>query len=125
MKSASPQVGNAILKLHSEACDYQLDALAYQTKCTCLLHVRKFVTFCTYFHFDAREPIELTVCLYTAMLDRTVQVSTVSDYLKGLKDFTSCATSQGLQTLCAGTNCTDIGRASRAGTKPAATRSSR
>jgi hypothetical protein len=81
-------VGRLLAGLHEESCTFQAASLAESTKRQYSYHVAYFAKFCVALGLEHEfaEPSETTVCLYCALLARSVKATTVRQYLKGLKD---------------------------------------
>ena len=82
-------VHQSLADLLARACEIQQEALAGSTKSQYSLHVRWFAEFCVVakcVHCFG-QPSEHLVMAYATYLFQTVKAATVTQYLKGLKEF--------------------------------------
>jgi hypothetical protein len=76
-------------KLWTEVCTYYGHALATSTQQQYGNHVKWFAAFCLANGFDFSNPTESDVMMYCAFQAREVKYTSVTQYLKGLRDFYS------------------------------------
>ena len=72
--------------LWREVCTFYSTALARSTVVQYDFHVKNFAAFCLATDSNFEKPLEYEVMMYVALLARSYPASTVSQYLKGLKD---------------------------------------
>jgi hypothetical protein len=75
-----------LLAAYTEACGFQAQALAASTTAQYHAHVRYFAEFCVITQGPFERPPEKFVCAYVAYLARSLRPSSVTQYLKGLRD---------------------------------------
>ena len=76
-----------LAELHEEAQYYQDASKAASTQKQYAFHLKQFRLFCAYVGVSAERPPEAVVSCYAAFLARKVKPPTVTQYLKGCRDY--------------------------------------